>query len=206
MKLFLTVMIIFLITIPLYAGDIYITNSMPVTDGADISSFQATTVNVKWFSDTANMGQQFTTGSKGGILNGFAFQLHTTSDPVISQRTFNIRVVSFSGSDTTTISNETGLVQSTSQNWSAGDWMVFTFASPVILEANTLYGVDGQMTSGDWHSGIPYLRRPGNVYSDGQRYDRVDGDPITATVRTDDLNFHIDIDLSPPSGSIFIFY
>jgi|SaaInlStandDraft_1057018.scaffolds.fasta_scaffold11102_4 hypothetical protein len=187
-----------------FAGDVTITSDSPTVDGVDLYNEVVTTTKIKWFSDTPNQGQQFTTGSSISLLLGFSFQLGTTSQVPIPQKIYTIRVVTFSGTTTTTIALEAGHTQAASENWSSGNWINFTFDTPVPLEANTLYGVDGEMTtSGAWQSGIPYIFRPSDAYSGGQKYQRVDGDPTASTVDSKDFNFHINLALVP-KGSLFM--
>jgi hypothetical protein len=115
--------------------------------------------------------------------------------------TFNFRVVSVSGPDTTTLVNQTEDVWSPTPH-TAGDWLTFTFDSPVSLAPNATYGIDFQHTAGGaWQSGITSWRRNGNTFLGGNAYDRVGGDPTTISNNSNDYIFHLDMTAAIPEPS-----
>lgn len=192
----------------MFAGEVTISANSPIVNGDDIFKEIVTSNSLKWWGDTTNRGQQFKTGAGTPMLLGFSFQLNSTSKkPTIPVKTYTMRVVSFSGSSTTTLQIEAGHTQGTTQIWSSGNWINFTLDTPLQLSPNTLYGVDAEMVSGGaWQDGIPYIKRSGSsVYADGAFYGRSDGDPSSASVDGSgrDLNFHIN--LAPPvNGTLFL--
>ncbi len=173
---------------------ITISSTTPSLDGADQGNLTwSTTGEDLYWSDRANPGQSFTTdsNSSGYTLNSFSFQLNSTRT-ASSTLSYNIRVVSLSGTDSTTITNLTGETWNGVHN--SGDWITYTFDTPVSLAANTQYGVDIQHVSGGgWQDGITSLRRNGNTFAGGAKYTRGDGDPIAISNSSNDLIFHVDM-------------
>jgi len=194
---------------------VVVSSTTPTVDGGDVALITTTDLNssgTKIYADANNnFGQSFTTGSNvaGYTITGFSFQVRTASSAPPGTKTFSIRVGGIGGIDGldfTTLSNETGHVQS--GDWAAEDWWTFTFDTPVTLAADTLYGVDGEMTaaSASHTTGIPYFRfASGSQYADGSKYSRADGDPavISSTSATLDSVFHVNMTAVPePSAAL----
>ena len=78
---------------------------------------------------------------------------HQKAEPT---KTYVIRVVTDVGGVFTEIHSETATQDFF---WAGGEYMTWTFDSPVLLAPNTEYGIDVGMISStsDWQSGIPYL-------------------------------------------------
>lgn len=173
---------------------ISISSTAPTIDGADQGNLTwSTTASDSYWTDRPNPGQSFTTdaNSSGYTLNSFSFQLNSTRT-ASSTLNYNIRVVSISGTDSTTITNLTGETWNGVHN--SGDWITYTFDTPISLAANTQYGVDIQHVSGGaWQDGITSLRRNGNTFAGGARYTRGDGDPVAISNTSNDMIFHVDM-------------
>ncbi|MDT8390707.1 MAG: autotransporter-associated beta strand repeat-containing protein [Lentisphaeria bacterium] len=180
------------------AGTLTISGTTPTVDGGDIGNLIWTdTATFKFWTDTPNPGQSFTTGSAAGYkLNAYSTQASGSGTPA-STRNYSLRVVGIDGANTTTLATDTF---STNTAWSAGDWFTWTLATPVLLSANTLYGVDVEHTSGgSWSNGIPYMRiNSSNDIPNGFYYERTDGDPSTLSATTGrERIFHVDMDAIP---------
>jgi hypothetical protein len=80
-----------------------------------------------------------------------------------------------------------------------GDYITWTFATPVPLAANTTYAVDVSMLSRTtWQTGIPYLAYSGNVTTRGVGHhynsgDRGKGGSTIAPSGNIDRIFHVDL-------------
>lgn len=187
-------------------ADVLISSNAPTVDEADIANliWDNNPGDEKLFSDTANPGQSFTTGSdpSGYTVSSFSMQVNRDSDMTTgyNARTWNIRVVEIDGSNNTnTLSFETGHAQAAGM-FSVGDWFTWTLFTPVSLSANTLYGIDVEhVTGSDWQKGLPYMRREGNDYAGGSLYQRsggVNGDGDQASINPNtgrDFIFHINL-------------
>jgi hypothetical protein len=187
----------------LYAGSIIISSTQPTIDQKDIAHFTGADSSDLIWTDRPNIGQTFTMGSKGGTLNSFSFK---ASGGGLATKTYSFRIGSVSGSNFTTISIDSA---SHAVDLTTDDFITFIFDNPIELSENTVYGVDIEMTGSTtgWATGIPSMRRVNsNVYSDGKRYTRVDGDPSTISLDNNrDYIFHVDIDSLPPKGTVFYF-
>lgn len=171
----------------------------PVVDSKDIANFGAVTGTVKWFAENSEAGkpkgQTFSTGDTGVMLNAITYQVSATqkAEPT---KTYAIRIGSVSGASFTEIHSETATQNFT---WNSGEYMTWTFDTPVYLAPNTLYGVDVGMTSttSGWQTGIPYLNRTDNVFPGGTHYVSGTGQGIgdnTVNTKSHDLIFHLDMD------------
>ena len=176
---------------------ITISSTAPTLDSADQGNLTwSTTGSDSYWTDRPNPGQSFTTdsNSSGYTLNSISFQLNSTRT-ASSTLNYNIRVVSISGTDSTTITDLTGETWNGVHN--SGDWITYTFDTPISLAADTQYGVDIQHVSGGaWQDGITSLRRNGNTFTGGAKYTRNDGDPAALSNSSNDLIFHVDMDLA----------
>ncbi len=178
----------------------------PVIDGQDIANYGPATGTDKWWNDSPASGypkgQTFTTGNGAVRLKAITYQ---TSSAAMATKTYVVRVGTVTGSAFKQVHSETA-----SQNftWNAGDYMTWTLDEPLLLAANTTYGIDvGMRTStSTWQTGIPYLNRTGNSYPGGTRYMSGTtglglGD-TTMNNMSGDMIFHLD--LEPPLGAEFL--
>ena len=175
------------------AATVTVSGTAPVVDGEDIAVLTTPGSHTdKWWSDTTNHGQTFTTGSNDVILNAFTLQ---TSSPGPATKTYSVRIGEVSGSSFTTISMETG---SQTAGMIANDYITFTLDTPIPLSANTVYGFDAEMTGSTtgWQSGIPYIwYHRSDLVAGGSRYTRNDGDPATISLSSGwDRVFHVDLE------------
>jgi alpha-galactosidase len=180
----------------------------PPVNGFDISNFSSNNTD-KWWNDNKvsgyTKGQTFTTGTTPVLLRAVTFQ---TSSVAIATKGYTVRVGTVAGTTFTQIHSETA-----SQNftWNPGEYMTWTFATPLALSPNTLYGFDvGMRTSTtEWQTGIPYIYRDtGNPYAGGTRFMSGSGGGIGDTTMNNvggDMVFHLDLQHplapSPDDGS-----
>jgi hypothetical protein len=173
----------------------------PVVNDQDIANYGAVTGSDKWWASEPGAseakGQTFTTGGTPVLLKAITYQaLHTTPD-----KTYIIRVGTVSG---TTFSQFRSFAATQSFAWNDQDYITWTFATPVLLAPNTVYGLDVGMTSttSPWQDGIPYLNVTGNTYAGGVRYGSGENGLGTSTLNLtagDDRVFHLDIG-NPTAG------
>jgi hypothetical protein len=146
----------------------------------------------------AAKGQTFTTGSLKVMLKSITYQV-TASQKAEPTKTYVVRVGTVFSNIFTEIHKETATQTFT---WNGGEYMTWTFATPVLLEANTIYGVDVGMTASTsaWQTGIPYINFGGNGYAGGARYASGTngvGTPQMTYTTTSDRIFHLDMDYLP---------
>jgi hypothetical protein len=174
----------------------------PVVNGADVAYLGAVTGNDKWFVENsaagAAKGQTFTTGSLKVMLKSVTYQV-TATQKAEPTKTYVVRVGSVFSNIFTEIHKETATQTFT---WNGGEYMTWTFATPVLLEANTIYGFDVGMTASTsaWQTGIPYINVGGNGYAGGARYSSGTngvGTPQMTFTTTSDRIFHLDMDYLP---------
>jgi len=177
--------------------------SAPVVDGQDIASYGTPNGQDKWWPGPANaygnpgktVGQTFTTGGEDVMLNAFTFQIRNATVPT---KEYTIRVGTISDGTFTEIHSETA---TQSFAWDADSYVTWTFAQPVLLSANTVYGVDVGLNSSTspWNEGIPYVYRTPDDYPDGTRFrSGTEGYGVgdeTMTQVAGDRVFHIDLSL-----------
>jgi hypothetical protein len=173
----------------------------PVVNGEDIASYGTPTGQDKWWPGSASaygnpgktVGQTFTTGNAEVLLNAFTFQVRDATQPT---KEYTIRVGTVSGTTFTGIYSETA---TQSASTAANDYWTWTLDSPVVLSANTVYGVDVGLNSStsEWTTGIPYVYYTADVYADGTRFrSGTAGDGIGDTTMTQvsgDRVFHLDL-------------
>ncbi|GAF92744.1 unnamed protein product, partial [marine sediment metagenome] len=180
----------------------------PDVGSLDIASYGTPTGQDKWWPGAASaygnpgktVGQTFTTGSVDVLLNAFTFQIRDATQPA---KTYTIRVGSVSGSTFTEIASE-----SATQSFATAtdDYWTWALDSPVILSANTVYGVDvGLNTStSEWQTGIPYVYYTADVYAGGTCFrSGTAGNGVGDTSMTQvsgDRVFHIDMVSADPNA------
>jgi hypothetical protein len=118
----------------------------PAVNGLDIANLGVpVTMTDKWWNDNkasgATRGQTFTTGATPVLLKAVTYQTSSKAEPT---KTYVIRVGTFSGSTFTQLRSFTGAQTFT---WNAGEYMTWTFSTPVLLAANTAYAIDVAMFS-----------------------------------------------------------
>jgi hypothetical protein len=168
--------------------------SAPAVDGQDISNFGAESYTDKWFTGEGAKGQTFTTGATPALLKSVTYRaLGTTPN-----KTYTIRVGTVSA---TTFSLIRSYVATQSDPWFDGEFVTWTFATPVPLDPNTVYGLDIVMTSSTspYQEGIPYLNLTGNTYAGGVRYQTDENGTSLNLLAGNDRVFHLDIG-NPTAG------
>ncbi|MHC4744907.1 MAG: hypothetical protein ACYS8Z_23580, partial [Planctomycetota bacterium] len=185
----------------------------PPIDGSDIANYGAITGTDKWWADAKvsgrPKGQTFTTGSTELRLNAITYQVTSTqkAEPT-KQYVIRVGTVDVSAATFTEMYRETATQDFL---WAGGEYMTWTFDTPVLLAPNTEYGVDVGMTSSTsaWQTGIPYINRTADEYPGGTRYmSGEDGGGIgdhTMNNIGGDMIFHLDmshpLDPSPKDGA-----
>ena len=163
-----------LVALPANAqGTMSASATAPAATGEDIANYGPVSGTDKFWAENNTgagscKGQTFTTGGIGVNLKAVTYQVSSTQQGMAT-KSYTVRVGSVSGSVFTEIHSETF-----TQNfdWLSGEYMTWTFDSPVALDAGTTYAVDIGMTNSTsaWQTGIPYLNLTNNEYSDGSRY------------------------------------
>ena len=158
---------------PIMEGTMSSSPTAPIVNGEDIANYGTSNGSEKWWSEKSSAagsckGQTFTTGAIDVCLKSITYQIadHQTSQPI---KKYTVRVGTISGTTFTQIHSE-NFTQNTA--WNEGEFMTWTFNTPVQLSANTVYAVDIGMTSStsSWKTGIPYIQMSGNEYTRGKRY------------------------------------
>jgi alpha-galactosidase len=183
--------------VPANAATMSASATAPTANGLDIANLATPTATDKWFFENttgagAAKGQTFTTGSIPTLLKSVMIR---TSSVAAATKGYKIRVGTVTGTTFTEVRSETA---TQAFQWNAGEYMKYTFATPVQLLPNTLYGVDVGMTSStsSWQTGIPYIYLSGNVYAGGQLYNSGTNGLGTSTLAFtsgSDRTFHLDI-------------
>jgi hypothetical protein len=191
----------------------------PDIDSLDIANLNYTgTAKDKWFYNPTTVagrpkGQTFTTGSDPVKLNAISYQIadNQKAEPI---KTYVIRVCTVNrvdpGDSSTWVLTETHSEEATQDfTWNPGtpdtsEFMTWTLDTPVLLEADTEYGIDIVITSTttDWTTGIPYIKRTGDEYAGGTRYMSGTGGSIGDTTMnkvSGDRIFHIDLSSADPN-------
>jgi len=182
----------------------------PVVDSEDIASYGTQTGSDKWWPGDAGaygnpgktVGQTFTTSSVDVLLNAFTFQIvdDRATEPT---KEYTIRVGTVSGTTFTEIASE-----SATQSFATDaneNWWTWTLDSPVLLSANTVYGVDVGLNSSTsvWQTGIPYVKYTADEYAGGTRFRSGTagygvGDTSMTQVSGDRI-FHLDLSTADPN-------
>jgi hypothetical protein len=174
----------------------------PTIDGADLAHYGPVTGNDKWFSENsaagAVKGQTFTTGPHRVLLKAITYQV-SAGNKAEPSKGYVIRVGSVFSNLFTELHRETATQTFT---WNGGEYMTWRLQTPVLLEANSVYGVDVGMVSSTsaWQTGIPYLNQGGNNFAGGARYTSGTsgvGTPQMAIETARDRIFHFDLDYLP---------
>ena len=179
----------------------------PVVDQEDIASYGTSTGTDKWWPGDSDsfgnpgktVGQTFTTGSEVLWLSAFTFRVRDSSEPT---KQYTIRVGTVYGSTFTEVYTETA---TQSASTASGAYWTWTLDSPVLLAANTVYGVDVGLNSSTsaWQTGIPYVYYTDDLYAGGTRFrsgsagDGVGDDTVSQA--SGERVFHLDLSIADPS-------
>ena len=179
-------------------------STAPVIDDADIANYGVVSGTDKWFTGTdgAARGQSITTGGAAVRLKAISYQV-SEGNGATPTKTYAIRVGKVTGSTFTPVYSE-----SATQNfsWTGGQFMTWTFDTPVLLEPYTTYGIDvGMLTStSTWQTGIPYINVTADENAGGTSYTSgtsgVGTTSISAAIASD-RTFHLDMER--PLGPLF---
>ena len=198
--------------LPIMAGTMSSSPTAPIVNGEDIASYGTSTGTDKWWANNNSgagscKGQTFTTGAVDVVLKSITYQVadNQTAQPT---KNYTVRVGTVSGTTFSQIHSETFTQNFT---WNEGEFMTWTFNTPVQLSANTVYAVDIGMTSSTsgWTTGIPYIQMSGNQYAGGKRYtigQNGVGDTEIHFDNNRDRIFHVDLahpmEPSPDLGAV----
>lgn len=171
---------------------------MPVVDGEDIANLHVSSGTEKWWYESGATGtakgQTFTTGENPVLLHAVTYQVNADhgAAPV---KQYAVRVGSVYGSVFSEIHTESFRQDFT---WNGGEYMTWTFDSPVLLAPETEFGVDVGLTgtTTSWTTGIPYINTTENLYSGGTRYQSGSGLGVgdgSISTSWDDRVFHLDL-------------
>ena len=143
-------------------------------------------------------GQTFTTGSNVGGYQFNAVTLKNLNNNISNGPTHNVVIGSVSGTVMTQIgSTETAVAP----NYTPGDYLTFTFDTPLTLSANTTYG----FLWGTAASGFVTVNNPdGSTYSGGTAISSGDNNvPALGSLidRNVDRVFHADLTAVPEPSS-----
>lgn len=185
------------------AATFAVSTTAPTVDGGDIAMLTSTDSDwgssVIW-GDRPARGQTFTTGSAPGgyILRAITLQAAGNQS---DNGDYTIRVGTVSGTTFTGIAAETtGIVTTDVAN---GDYVTWSFATPVALAANTVYGFDVGRPASGWMS---YRNTDNSSYTGGSAYDTGSNAVGGATISTysHDRVFHLDLDVVPEPSSALL--
>ena len=147
-------------------------STAPVINDSDIANYGDVSGTDKWFYSTGTdggaRGQSITTGGAAVRVKAITYQV-SEGNGAAPTKTYTLRVGKISGSNFTQVHSETA-----TQNfsWTSGQYMTWTFNTPVLLEPYTTYGIDVGMTgsTSTWQTGIPYVNMTGDEYAGGTSY------------------------------------
>ncbi len=184
-----------------HAATMSASSTAPIIDDADIANYGVVSTTDKWFLDAAR-GQSITTGGAAVRLKAISYQV-SEGNGAAPTKTYALRVGKVAGNNFTQVHSETA-----TQNfsWTGGQFMTWTFATPVLLEPYTTYGIDvGMLTSTSvYQTGIPYINVTADEYAGGTSYasgtSGVGNSALSSAIATDRI-FHLDIER--PLGPVF---
>jgi hypothetical protein len=178
------------------AGTISISSTAPAVDGPDIANdsggADAGGDQGHMWNNRPHQGQTFLTGPNSAGYQLKAVTLKNLNNTITSRPTFNVVVGSVSGATMTQIgSTETAV----SPDYAPGDYITFTFDTPLTLSAETtcgfLWGSAGQ-------GFVTVNNLDGGSYGDGTAISSGDNnvpDLDNLVDRAVDRVFHLDLDL-----------
>jgi hypothetical protein len=180
----------------------------PAVDSYDVANLAAQKGTDKWFFQSgderygadAAKGQTFTIGTAPLLFKALTYKIASGSKKSASSEnptTWTIRLGTVSGKNFTEITTKQA---EQTADMGAGDYVTWTFTTPVPLAADTTYAVDVAMRSRTvWTTGIPYLATSGNVTTQGvgacyNSGDRGIGGSTIETSAGIDRIFHVDLE------------
>ena len=194
---------------PAAAAELTISESAPVVDGLDQANLEASTGGLLIWSDRPMVGNTFTSGSQGGVLNAVTVRLTEGENaPIEGWKEYVLRIGTVTPGDPNRFDEivlEIGRQEDDQPN---DQYFTFTLDAPVTLEPDTLYGflVSQMGTRVGWRQGIPtVLFGADDTFAGGQRMsgDRPDRglgpEATTAALTSGDLVFHLDIEPAVPA-------
>lgn len=182
-----------------------ISASAPTIDSEDIAHLAAGTHGDKWWPENSGAGAvkglTITTGPDDLLLNAITYLVAPTSngEPI---KVYTIRVGEVAGTAFTQIHTENATQDVAVGSWLSNEYMTWTFAAPVALDANTTYGIDVGIISSTtaWQSGIPYIQFDNsNSFADAEYYTSGTSGIGTAVISPNanrDRIFHLDLDVA----------
>jgi hypothetical protein len=196
---------------PIMAQTMTASPDAPGIGAFDITNLTAANGTVKWWAENntgagSTKGQTFTTGTIPVALKSITYRVadNQKAEPT---KTYVVRLGTVAESAFTQIHTETFTQDFT---WNAGEYMTWTFATPIMLAASTTYAIDIGLTASTsgWPTGIPYVYRTANNYPGGVRYtsgaNGIGADTLNL-VGNSDMLFHLALEHpqnpSPESGS-----
>jgi hypothetical protein len=191
------------------AAIISVSTTAPLVDGADIANdngaADAGGDQGHIWNNRPHQGQSFVTGSNAGGYTLNAVTMKNLNNTVTNAPTFNVVV----GSLTTTGSPETltqiGSTETgVAPNYVSGNYITFTFATPLTLNANTTYGfLWGSNSSGF----VTVNNADDSTYTGGTAISSGDNnvpDLNNVLLRNVDRVFHVDMVEVPEPATIFV--
>jgi len=194
------------------AATISVSTTAPTVDGSDQANLVASTGGLSIYGDRPVQGQTFTTSADAGqsLLSLTVAISEGTGTPDIFEG-WKDYLVRFGTVDTLSSGTLTPIYEEvTRQNddLSLNDehYHTFIFDTPIALAANTTYafdiGVAGSQNG--WPDGIPSLRRSGDSYAGGQRYQGAQTNQADTNYgingTSGDILFHADIAVPEPGS------
>jgi len=176
--------------------------SAPTVDGADIANLDQTTAfadfqtSVIW-GDRPARGQTFTTGSHGPGYEVSAVTVQSTGGQNANGG-YEVRIGTISGTSFTLVGSDTTGTVTT--DVAADDYVTFTFATPIFLNPDTLYGFDVARPGNGWQ----LKNNDAAEYAGGTAYSSGNGGAGGATISThsQDRIFHLDMATIPEPASL----
>ncbi|MFT5412861.1 MAG: hypothetical protein ACI9NC_005613, partial [Verrucomicrobiales bacterium] len=187
------------------AATVTISGSSPVVNEADIANDNGASdaggdQGHVW-SNRPHQGQSFTTGADTGgyLLKAVTFK--NLNNNISNSPTFNVRVGTLTATGSPEVFTQIGTTETAvAPNYAPLDYLTFTFATPLSLDANQLYAVmwgsaaSGFVSVNNLNDSI-YPR--GTAFSSGGNNTP---DYNNVILRNVDRVFHLDIETLAPSG------
>ena len=174
-----------------------ISDTPPPVDGQDIANLVPATGSDLIWGDRPCLGQTFTTGSEGGILNAITVLIQENDGEILGWKDYLIRVGTVTLGNPNTINVQVYETARQDLDVPSPRYYTFTLDSPLPLLPNTLYGFDVglQGSQEGWQDGIPAVARSGDEFAGGQRYTtaKMPNPGTNVNLASGDLVFHLDI-------------
>ncbi len=177
------------------ATSLTVSQTAPTVDGMDIANALnslGTATEEKLWTDTRTIGQSFTTGAQDVNLDAITLRI-APNRIAKATKEYTLTVGTITGTNYGMFHTETF-----TQNFEVGslDYFTMTFANPLLLLANSVYGFDLAMdsTSTGWNTGIPYMATT-DTYTDGDQFRSTLNGMSTATIEyiKGDKIFHLNM-------------